>query len=83
MGPALQVPLASLLQDTRVVSIMPLATPPFLEEAGYEYALIPRSLLQDLRAQQERIRRLQEDVYRTREDTPFTFPGQDRGGPRG
>lgn len=83
MGPALQVPMASLLHDARVVSIMPLATPPFLEEAGYEYALIPRSLLQDLRAQQERIRRLQDDAYRTREDVPYSYPGQDRSGQRG
>jgi hypothetical protein len=82
-GPALQAPLASLLQDARVVSIMPLATPPFLEEAGYEYALIPRSLLQDLRAQQERIRRLQDDAYRTRDDAPYSYPGQDRSGQRG
>jgi hypothetical protein len=83
MGPALQVPLASLVHDARVVSIMPLATPPFLEEAGYEYALIPRSLLQDLRAQQESIRRLQDDAYRTREDAPYSYPGQDRSGQRG
>lgn len=51
-GRSIQVPLASL-QDPRMLSIIPLATPPSVEDAGYQYALVPRSLMQELRARQD------------------------------
>jgi hypothetical protein len=73
--PAVQVPfVANTRQDPRLLSIIPLATPAYLEEAGYEYALVPRSLLQDLRMRQQQQQqdqfRIREDRARPREDEP-------------
>jgi hypothetical protein len=78
--PAVQVPVANVRQDARLLSIIPLATPPFLEEAGYEYALVPRSLLQDLRAQQQGLLRARDDsarddASRARGDPSYTYQG--------
>lgn len=82
--PTIQVPIvASALQDTRFLSIIPLATPAYLEEAGYEYALVPRSLLQDLRSRQQEQQqaefRVRDDPARHLEDYPASgYPGHPR-----